>query len=547
MTGPQYDDHDAPPPEEDWQTAEDPFPAGAFDDAPFPDGPGDRLPVSRGRGGQGGQGGGRDGFQKDGFQKGGFQGGKGGRNGSSREGGQRDGGWQRRGEGDGEGGVDGFERVPPQDLAAEQSVLGGMLLSKDAIADVVEVLKPADYYRPAHEMVHGAILDLYARGEPADPITVAGELTKRGELQRVGGASYLHTLVNSVPTAANAEYYAQIVHERAVLRRLVEAGTRIAGMGYAAEGDVDEIVNAAQAEIYAVTEQRTNEDYAPLADIMEGALDEIEAIGSRQGQMSGVPTGFADFDQLTNGLHPGQMIVIAARPAMGKSTLALDFARACSIQHKLPSVIFSLEMGRNEIAMRLLSAEARVALHHMRSGNMTDDDWTRVARRMPDVSEAPLFIDDSPNLSMMEIRAKCRRLKQRNDIKLVVIDYLQLMQSGGSRRAENRQQEVSDMSRNLKLLAKELEVPVIALSQLNRGPEQRTDKRPMVSDLRESGSIEQDADMVILLHREDAYEKESPRAGEADLIVAKHRNGPTATITVAFQGHYSRFVDMTRD
>ncbi|MFI9360172.1 replicative DNA helicase [Kitasatospora sp. NPDC053057] len=538
MTGPQYDDHDAPPPEEDWQTAEDPFPAGAFDDAPFPDGPGDRLPVSRNRGN--GQGGGQGGGRGEGFRKGGAGFVNGGKKGDRRD--DRD-----RRDDEGQGGVDGFERVPPQDLAAEQSVLGGMLLSKDAIADVVEVLKPADYYRPAHEMVHGAILDLYARGEPADPITVAGELTKRGELQRVGGASYLHTLVNSVPTAANAEYYAQIVHERAVLRRLVEAGTRIAGMGYAAEGDVDEIVNAAQAEIYAVTEQRTNEDYAPLADIMEGALDEIEAIGSRNGQMSGVPTGFADFDQLTNGLHPGQMIVIAARPAMGKSTLALDFARACSIHHKLPSVIFSLEMGRNEIAMRLLSAEARVALHHMRSGNMTDDDWTRVARRMPDVSEAPLFIDDSPNLSMMEIRAKCRRLKQRNDIKLIVIDYLQLMQSGGSRRAENRQQEVSDMSRNLKLLAKELEVPVIALSQLNRGPEQRTDKRPMVSDLRESGSIEQDADMVILLHREDAYEKESPRAGEADLIVAKHRNGPTATITVAFQGHYSRFVDMTRD
>jgi replicative DNA helicase len=228
------------------------------------------------------------------------------------------------------------------------------------------------------------------------------------------------------------------------------------------------------------------------------------------------------------------------------STLALDFARACSINNGMPSVIFSLEMGRNEIAMRLLSAEARVALHHMRSGSMTDDDWTRLARRMPDVSAAPLFIDDSPNLSMMEIRAKCRRLKQRNDLRLVVIDYLQLMQSGGSRRPESRQQEVSDMSRNLKLLAKELEVPVIALSQLNRGPEQRTDKKPMVSDLRESGSIEQDADMVILLHREDAYEKESPRAGEADLIVAKHRNGPTATITVAFQGHYSRFVDMAQ-
>ncbi|MBB1256476.1 replicative DNA helicase [Streptomyces alkaliterrae] len=437
-----------------------------------------------------------------------------------------------------------FERVPPQDLAAEQSVLGGMLLSKDAIADVVEVLQGQDFYRPAHETIYQAVLDLYAKGEPADPITVAAELTKRGELAKVGGNGYLLSLVQTVPTAANAEYYAEIVHERAVLRRLVEAGTRITQMGYAADGDVDEIVNSAQAEIYAVTEQRTSEDYLPLVDIMEGALDEIEAIGSRSGQMSGVPTGFTDLDSLTNGLHPGQMIVIAARPAMGKSTLALDFARACSIKHRLPSVIFSLEMGRNEIAMRLLSAEARVALHHMRSGSMTDEDWNRVARQMPQVTEAPLYIDDSPNLSMMEIRAKCRRLKQRNDLKLVVIDYLQLMQSGGSRRPESRQQEVSEMSRNLKLLAKELEVPVIALSQLNRGPEQRTDKKPMVSDLRESGSIEQDADMVILLHREDAYEKESPRAGEADLIVAKHRNGPTATITVAFQGHYSRFVDM---
>ena len=444
-----------------------------------------------------------------------------------------------------DGGSPSFERVPPQDLDAEQSVLGGMLLSKDAIADVVEVLKGHDFYRPAHETIYQAILDLYAKGEPADPITVAAELTKRGEITKVGGASYLHTLVQTVPTAANAEYYAQIVHERAVLRRLVEAGTRITQMGYAADGDIDEIVNSAQAEIFAVTEQRTAEDYLPLSEIMEGALDEIEAIGSRSGEMTGVPTGFTDLDQLTNGLHPGQMIIIAARPAMGKSTLALDFARAASIKHNLPSVIFSLEMGRNEIAMRLLSAEARVALHHMRSGTMTDEDWTRLARRMPDVSAAPLYIDDSPNLSMMEIRAKCRRLKQRNDLKLVVIDYLQLMQSG-SKRSESRQQEVSEMSRNLKLLAKELELPVIALSQLNRGPEQRTDKKPMVSDLRESGSIEQDADMVILLHREDAYEKESPRAGEADIIVGKHRNGPTATITVAFQGHYSRFVDMAQ-
>jgi replicative DNA helicase len=437
-----------------------------------------------------------------------------------------------------------FERVPPQDLAAEQSVLGGMLLSKDAIADVVEVLRGPDFYKPAHETIYAAILDLYARGEPADPITTSAELTKRGELSKVGGPGYVHSLVNTVPTAANAEYYAEIVRDRAVLRRLVQAGTRITQMGYAADGDVDDIVDSAQAEVFAVTEQRTTEDYLPLGQIMEGALDEIEAISNRSGEMTGVPTGFTDLDSLTNGLHPGQMIVIAARPAMGKSTLALDFARACSIRHKLPSVIFSLEMGRNEIAMRLLSAEARVALHHMRSGSMTDEDWNRLARKMAEVNEAPLYIDDSPNLSMMEIRAKCRRLRQRNELQMIIIDYLQLMQTGASRRPESRQQEVSEMSRNLKLLAKELEVPVVALSQLNRGPEQRTDKKPMISDLRESGSIEQDADMVILLHREDAYEKESPRAGEADLIVAKHRNGPTATITVAFQGHYSRFVNM---
>ncbi|HEV2640626.1 MAG TPA: replicative DNA helicase [Actinocrinis sp.] len=437
--------------------------------------------------------------------------------------------------------------MPPQDLAAEQGVLGGMLLSKDAIADVIDAIKGRDFYKPAHELIYDSILDLYGRGEPADAVTVADQLNKHGDLARIGGAAYLHTLMSSVPTAANAGYYAIIVRERAILRRLVEAGTRITQMGYSTDGaDLDEIVNRAQQEIYGVTEQRASEDFAPLSDIMEGALDEIESISNRSGQMTGVPTGFADLDALTQGLHPGQMIIIAARPAIGKSTLGLDLARSCSIRNGLASVIFSLEMSRNEITMRLLSAEARVALHHMRAGTMTDDDWAKMARRMGEVSAAPMFIDDSPNMSMMEIRAKCRRLKQRHDLRLVIIDYMQLMSHGGSRRAENRQQEVSELSRSLKLLAKEIEVPVIAISQLNRGPEQRTDKKPMMSDLRESGSLEQDADVVILLHREDAYERESPRAGEADLIVAKHRNGPTATITVAFQGHYSRFVDMAQ-
>ena len=436
------------------------------------------------------------------------------------------------------------DRTPPQDNAAEQSVLGSMLLSKDAIADVVETIKGVDYYRPAHEVIHDAIIDLYGRGEPADPITVAAELVKRGELQRIGGAPYLHTLSANVPIAANAGYYAEIVRDKAVLRRLVEAGTRIASLGYAGEGDIDDVVDSAQAEVYKVTDRRATEDYAPLSDIMSGVLDEIEMIGNREAGLYGVPTGFADLDDLTNGLHSGQMIIVAARPAMGKSTLALDFCRAASIHNNLTSCFFSLEMTRSEIMMRLLSAEAKVPLNHIRNGTMRDDDWEKLARKMGQVSGAPMFIDDSPNMTMMEIRAKARRLKQRHDLKLIVIDYMQLMSSG--KKVESRQLEVSEFSRNIKLLAKELELPIIALSQLNRGPEQRGDKRPMMSDLRESGSLEQDADMVILLHRDDVYEKESTRPGEADLIVAKHRNGPTRDLTVAFQGHYSRFVDMAQ-
>jgi replicative DNA helicase len=528
------------------------------------------------------------------------------------------------------------DRLPPQDVGAEQSVLGGMLLSKDAIADCVEQLKGTDFYRPAHELIYDAILDLYGRGEPADAITVADELTKRGDLTRIGGQAYLHQLIASVPTAANAGYYAQIVAERAVLRRLVEAGTRIVQLGYAqGGGDVEDIVNAAQAEVYAVADKRGGEDYHVIGDIIEATVDEIEVASGRSGEMIGVPTGFTDLDSLTNGLHPGQMIVIAARPAMGKalaldtplptpggwttmgevavgnivmgadgrptrvvaatevmtgrpccevefsdgsvivadeqhqwsvsvdgaqacvlttaevryavglgrvvtlarvpgpgvtriglaewkvervdpmasvpvrcievdaadhlylagasmipthnSTIGLDICRSAAIKHKMAAVVFSLEMSRTEITMRMLSAEAGIQLQHMRKGTMREEDWTRLASTMGRISDAPLFIDDSPNMSLMEIRAKCRRLKQRNNLKLVVIDYLQLMTSG--KRVESRQQEVSEFSRALKLLAKELEVPVIAISQLNRGPEQRTDKKPQMSDLRESGCL----------------------------------------------------------
>jgi replicative DNA helicase len=856
-----------------------------------------------------------------------------------------------------------FGRQPPQDLAAEQAVLGGMLLSKDAIADVLERLRPGDFYRPAHQNVYDAILDLYGRGEPADAVTVAAELDRRNLLRRIGGAPYLHTLISTVPTAANASYYATIVAEKALLRRLVEAGTRVVQYGYAgAEGaDVAEVVDRAQAEIYEVAERRTSEDFVPLEDLLQPTMDEIDAIASNGGVARGVPTGFTELDEVTNGLHAGQMIIVAARPGVGKalaldtplptptgwttmgevavgdkllgadglptrvvaatdamlgrpcyevefsdgtvivadaahqwltetrasrksaqaaaagynryknqrtfaavrttaeiaaslrcptqdrrlnhsvvnaraldlpdreflvppytfgawlgdgtsaaaqittadpeiimrieadgvvavpsksapcryqlrlppgagqgarqcvvcgksfvpqtsqvrtcgrscggrarfvfapvpsptcvrcggpseglrlcqkchsavgtlqarlrtigvlgnkhipteylrgsetqrrallaglldtdgtvtargsvqfsvtskrlacdvaelivslgyrcqtstkrvrgrsesssiaytltfstedkvfalerkaiahkerraragtarsgsrfivdvrpvetvavrcvevdndnhmylagkamvpthnSTLGLDFLRSCSIKHRMASVIFSLEMSKSEIVMRLLSAEAKIKLSDMRSGRMSDEDWTRLARRMSEISEAPLYIDDSPNLTMMEIRAKARRLRQKSDLRLVVVDYLQLMSSG--KKVESRQLEVSEFSRQLKLLAKELEVPVVAISQLNRGPEQRTDKKPMLSDLRESGSLEQDADMVILLNRPDAFERDDPRGGEADFILAKHRNGPTKTVTVAHQLHLSRFTNMAR-
>ena len=430
-------------------------------------------------------------------------------------------------------------------MVAEQSVLGGMMLSKDAIADVVEVLRGSDFYRPAHELIYDAIIDLYGRGEPADVVTISDHLTKRGELQRIGGPAYLHNLAQSVPTAANAGFYAEIVRERAILRRLVDAGTKIVQLGHTADGEVEGIVNQAQSEIYNVAENRQSEDYVSLSEVLGPTIDEIETNSAHDGGLTGIPTGFRDLDDLTHGFHGGQMIIIAARPAMGKSTLALDFARAAAVSNGMTAAFFSLEMGRNEIAMRLLSAESRILFSDLRKGNIRDEDWEKMSEAVDRLNDVPLFIDDSPNMSLMEIRAKCRRLKQRHNLKLVVLDYLQLLSSG--KRVESRQQEVSEFSRTLKLLAKELDVPIIALSQLNRGSESRPDKKPQVSDLRESGSIEQDADMVMLLHRPEVYDKETERAGEADIIVAKNRNGPTRDITVAFQGHYARFQDMARD
>lgn len=434
------------------------------------------------------------------------------------------------------------ERVPPYDLLAEKSVLGGMLLSKDAVADVTGQLKGRDFYVPKHEVIYDAILDLYSQGEPTDVITVTDAIAKAGDMQRAGGVEYLHHVTSVVPTAANASFYADIVSEKALLRRLVEAGTRIVQMGYAGEGEALDLVNTAQAEVYGVAGEERSEDYIPLSAAVDAAMEEINRANAMPDGMLGVPTGFSELDAMTNGFAGGQMVIIAARPAMGKSTLALDVARHASVHAEAPTVFFSLEMSHAEIAMRLLAAEASIPMQTLRKGALDNRDFQKLAATQGRISHAPLFIDDSANMTLVEIRAKCRRLKQQQGLKMVVIDYLQLLSSG--KRVESRQQEVSEFSRALKLLSKELDVPVVALSQLNRASEQRADKMPAISDLRESGSLEQDADMVILLHREAATDRDSPRAGEADFILAKQRNGPTGTVTVAFQGHYSRFQDM---
>ena len=434
------------------------------------------------------------------------------------------------------------ERMLPNDMLAEQSALGGMLLSQEACAEVFESVKGSDFYAPKHELIFEAVATLFGKGEPIDVITVTDELMKQGNLVKAGSADYLHTLTSIVPTAANAAFYAKIVQEKATLRRLVEVGTKIAQLGYANEGDVEALVNEAQERVYQVGGASVTEDYVGLSTSIEAAINEIESAQKRGGDMVGVPTGFIELDDLTHGFHPGQLIIVAARPAVGKSTIALDFARHAAVKANKPTIFFSLEMGRAEIAMRLLSAESNIYLQNMRKGTIGDNEWARLAQVRGQINDAPLYIDDSPNLTLVEIRAKCRRLAQRVGLKMVVIDYIQLMTSG--KKVESRQQEVSEFSRALKLLAKELQVPVIALSQLNRQAEQTKDKKPEISHLRESGSLEQDADVVILLHREGIGERDHPRAAEADIILAKQRSGPTGTVTVAFQGQYSRFMNM---
>jgi len=421
------------------------------------------------------------------------------------------------------------------------------MMSKVAVGDALEILRPEDFYREAHQAIAEVIRDLFSTGEPVDAITVAEELRRRNVLEVVGGAPYIHTLVSSVPTAANAVYYARIVSEHATLRRLIEAATSIAQNAYDVPEDVGEAVNRAEELIFGVASGRLQQDFLPLRDLLAEGMDHIERLAARGDDMTGVPTGFTDLDNLLGGLQAGNLILVAARPAMGKSTLAMNFAQNVAMQAGLPVVLFSLEMSWMEIVQRMICAEARVNTGSIRNGRLNEAEWRRVSHAVGRLAEAPIFIDDTPSIMMAEIRAKCRRLKSKHGLGMVIVDYIQLMTS--PRRNENRVQEVSDISRAMKILAKELEVPVVAVSQLSRQPEQTggsKPRKPRLADLRESGALEQDADVVMFVYREDYYDKETEKKGEAEIIVEKHRNGPTDTISLAFLGQYTKFDNLAR-
>jgi replicative DNA helicase len=434
------------------------------------------------------------------------------------------------------------ERIPPHSLEAEESVLGSMMLSGEAIAAVVEILKASDFYRPAHQRIYEAVLAVYARGEPVDAITCVEELKRRKSIDDVGGALYVYNLVESVPAPASASYYAKIVADNALLRRLIKAASEIMTAAYANPEDPRKAADQAEGLIYAVARADEQDQVVPLKDLVDESMAALEHIQQRESRFAGVPTGFDDLDELLSGLQPGNLVIIAARPGVGKSSLVTNIARNVAIKGH-PVAMFSLEMSRFEIGMRLLCGEAKVAWDKVRSGRVATEDWTRIVEAAEELHEAPLFIVDSGNVTIVDIRAKARRMKtSRTGLGLIIVDYLQLM--SGHLRTESRQQEVAEISRSLKLLAKELEIPVLAVSQLNRNPETRADKRPQLSDLRESGSLEQDADIVMFIHRDDSDDPTTK--GKADIIVAKHRNGPTATIPLTFLPHLTLFRNAVR-
>ena len=436
-------------------------------------------------------------------------------------------------------------KVPPHDTEAEQAVIGSMLTDKDAIISAIEVLKEEDFYREDNKTIYSAILNLYNRAEPVDIITLKAELSSLGKLEAVGGLEYLAELPDKVPTTANVDKYIKIVEEKSLLRNLLKTANEIIKLGYDETQEVDVLMDQAEKKIFDAIQSRNQKGYSSIKDILVDTFTELEQLYNQKQHITGVPTGFADLDYKTAGFHNSDLILVAARPAMGKSAFALNIASYAATKGNVPVAIFSLEMSKEQMVNRILCSEAMVDSNKVRTGKIDDEDWAKLAEASGRLSESKIFIDDTPGISIMEIRAKCRKLKLEQDIGMVVIDYLQLVQGSGKRGA-SREQEIAEISRSLKILAKEINVPVIALSQLSRAPEQRPDHRPMLSDLRESGSIEQDADIVMFLYRDDYYNEDSEKKNIAEVILAKHRSGSTGTVELLWLGNYTKFANIEK-
>ncbi|MDI6703770.1 MAG: replicative DNA helicase [bacterium] len=436
------------------------------------------------------------------------------------------------------------KKIPPHSLEAEISTLGAMMMEREAISRVLEILNEDLFYWDAHKRIWAAILNLYEKNEPVDLITLTEQLKKEGNLDEVGGAAYLAQILNSVPTAANVEHYARIVAEKGVLRKLISSATEIVELGYQGEGEVSAILDKAESLIFDVVQRKVSRDFVPISSIIHDSFEEIERLYAHKEYVRGVPSGFIDLDIKTSGFQSSDLIIIAGRPSMGKSSLCLNIVQHAGIRNRMPVAIFSLEMSKEQLVQRMLCSEARVSVHKLRTGFLSESDWPRLTTAAGILSEAPIFIDDTPAIQIVELKAKARRIKARENVGLIVIDYLQLMQGRGG--AENRQQEISEISRSLKALAKELDIPIIALSQLSRAVEVRGgSKRPQLSDLRESGAIEQDADLVTFIYREEYYNPTEENEGIAEIIIGKQRNGPTGTVKLRFFKEYTRFENLS--
>ncbi len=437
-------------------------------------------------------------------------------------------------------------KLPPQNIEAEQSVLGGILIENGAINKVLELLREDDFYRGAHQKIFSAIINLSERDEPADLITLPNELRKMNELDAAGGASYIASLLDSVPTAANIEYYAKIVKEKAILRKLIQASTDIITQSYQDRDDVEVLLDEAERGIFQISENKVNPSFYPLRDIVKESFKIIQRLYEKKEQVTGVPSGFKELDKKTAGFQPSDLIIVAGRPSMGKTALCLNIAQYAAIETKTAVAVFSLEMAKEQLVIRMLCSEAQVEGDRLRTGFLKESDWPKLTLAAGALSDAPIYIDDTPALSVLELRAKARRLKSEHSLGLVIVDYLQLMK--GRSQVENRQQEISEISRSLKALAKELNIPVIAVSQLSRSVEARTDKRPQMSDLRESGAIEQDADLILFIYRDEVYNRseDNPNKGKAEVIIGKQRNGPIGTVDLTFLDRFTAFKDLYR-